>query len=93
HVWRYGLLSKGNGICHGVAGNGYAFLSLYRAASEERQLDRALHFARFSWSTRVTEQQRTSARPWSLYEGRLGTLCFYLDCLEPDRARFPAFEV
>ncbi len=93
HVWRYGLLRKGNGLCHGIAGNAYAFLSLYRTTSEKRQLDRALHFARFSWSDRVTRAQRASDRPWSLYEGRMGTLCFYLDCLDPNRARFPAFEV
>ncbi len=92
-VWRYGLLRKGNGLCHGIAGNAYAFLSLYRASSEKRQLDRALHFARFTWTDRITREQRASDRPWSLYEGRMGTLCFYLDCLDPARARFPAFEV
>jgi hypothetical protein len=93
HVWRYGLLRKGNGICHGIAGNGYAFLSLYRRTGDSRDLHRALHFARHSWSERVTSEQRTPDRRWSLYEGLLGTLCFYRDCLEPDRARFPAFEV
>jgi hypothetical protein len=93
HVWRYGLLRKGNGLCHGIAGNAYAFLSLYRATEEKRQLDRALHFARLSWSGRVTRAQRAPDRPWSLYEGLMGTLCFYLDCLDPVRSRFPAFEV
>ncbi|MEN8181204.1 MAG: LanC-like protein [Myxococcota bacterium] len=93
HVWRYGLLRKGNGICHGIAGNGYAFLALYRATGCRRDLDRALHFARHTWSERVIRQQRTPDRPWSLYEGALGTLCFYQDCLDPKRARFPGFEV
>jgi hypothetical protein len=93
HTWRCGLLRKGNGICHGVAGNGYAFLSLYRATSDTRWLDRALHFARHSWSERVLRQQVKPDRPWSLYEGAMGTLCFYLDCLDPARARFPGFEV
>ena len=93
HVWRHGLLKKGNGICHGVAGNGYAFLALHRRTGDPRDLHRALHFARHSWSERVTREQRTPDRPWSLYEGLMGTLCFYLDCLEPERARFPAFEV
>jgi len=93
HVWKNGLVCKGNGICHGIAGNGYAFLALYRATGDPRALDRALHFARLSQSPRVTEQQRTPDRPWSLYEGLMGTLCFYADCLDPARARFPAFEV
>ncbi len=93
HVWRYGLLRKGNGICHGVAGNGYAFLSLHRTTGEEAQLDRALHFARACWSDRVAREQSPPDHPWSLYEGRMGTLCFHLDCCDPARARFPAFEV
>ena len=29
-VWSKGLLKKGPGICHGVAGSGYVFLVLYR---------------------------------------------------------------
>lgn len=29
-VWQKGLLKKGPGICHGVAGSGYVFLLLYR---------------------------------------------------------------
>jgi hypothetical protein len=93
HVWRYGLLRKGNGICHGIAGNGYAFLTLHRATSDAHALDRALHFARFTWDERVTREQRAPDRPWSLYEGAMGTLCFYRDCLDPARSRFPAFEV
>ena len=31
-VWKYGLLKKGPGICHGIAGNGYTFLSLRRGS-------------------------------------------------------------
>ena len=29
-VWERGLLKKGPGLCHGVAGNGYTFLYLYQ---------------------------------------------------------------
>ena len=29
-VWERGLLKKGPGLCHGVAGNGYTFLHLYQ---------------------------------------------------------------
>ena len=93
HAWKHGLVCKGNGICHGVAGNGYAFLALHRATSDPTSLGRALHFARHSLSPRLTLGQRTPDRPWSLYEGAMGTLCFYADCLEPATARFPGFEV
>lgn len=45
-VWTRGLLTKGNGICHGVAGNGYAFLSLRKAdGADGRHLHRARSFA------------------------------------------------
>lgn len=29
-IWQFGLLRKGPGICHGIAGSGYAHLLLYR---------------------------------------------------------------
>ena len=32
-VWERGLLKKGNGLCHGSAGNGYAFIHLYQVRS------------------------------------------------------------
>ena len=31
-VWERGLLKKGPGLCHGVAGNGYTFLHLYQVS-------------------------------------------------------------
>jgi hypothetical protein len=34
-TWRRGLLAKGPGLCHGVAGNGYALLSVYRCTRWE----------------------------------------------------------
>ena len=32
-VWRRGVLTKGVGLCHGIAGNGYTFLALWRRSS------------------------------------------------------------
>jgi Lanthionine synthetase C-like protein len=29
-IWKRGILKKGYGICHGVAGNGYALLQVYQ---------------------------------------------------------------
>lgn len=40
-VWHYGLLKKGYGLCHGVAGNAYTFLALYRQTQEAKHLYRA----------------------------------------------------
>ncbi|MFT3809492.1 MAG: LanC-like protein [Micropepsaceae bacterium] len=34
-IWRAGPLAKGAGLCHGTAGNGYAFLALFRRTGDE----------------------------------------------------------
>lgn len=40
-IWLRGLLRKGYGICHGTAGNAYAFLSLYKLTQEKKHLYRS----------------------------------------------------
>lgn len=40
-IWQYGLLKKGYGLCHGTAGNAYAFLSLYNLTQDAKYLYRA----------------------------------------------------
>jgi lantibiotic modifying enzyme len=44
-TWRAGPLVKGAGLCHGTAGNGYAFLKLFARTGDERWLERARRFA------------------------------------------------
>ncbi|KAL3440533.1 hypothetical protein BJX65DRAFT_290339 [Aspergillus insuetus] len=34
-VWEEGLLTKGGGLCHGIAGNAWPFLMLYNALDED----------------------------------------------------------
>ena len=29
-IWQRGVIKKGLGVCHGIAGNAYAFLMMYR---------------------------------------------------------------
>ena len=48
NVWQRGLLKKGLGLCHGIAGNGYAFLSAYRATSDASFLQQAQAFGLYS---------------------------------------------
>ncbi|CAM9171718.1 unnamed protein product [Ectocarpus sp. 12 AP-2014] len=61
-VWKRGLLMKGNGICHGVAGNGYAFLSLRKAdAADGRHQHRARSFAGFAASAVLGPNSSTGA--------------------------------
>ncbi|GFR62049.1 LanC-like protein 3 [Elysia marginata] len=92
-TWSKGLLKKGPGICHGVAGSGYVFLLLYRLTNDKKYLHRALQFAYFIFSEEFQRGARTPDSPFSLYEGLAGTVCFMLDCLQPERAEFPFFNV
>jgi hypothetical protein len=91
-VWERGLLRKGNGLCHGTAGNGYAFLSLYRATGEGLWLHRATCFA--TWCSNLARAElRRPDRPLSLFEGLAGTCYFLHDMLSPAEARFPGLEI
>ncbi|KAH7965840.1 hypothetical protein HPB49_011385 [Dermacentor silvarum] len=40
-IWHRGILKKGYGICHGTAGNGYAFLRMYQVTRDCKYLHRA----------------------------------------------------
>lgn len=89
-VWRKGLLRKGPGICHGVAGNGYVFLLLYRLTQNEKYLYRAKQFAKFMF-TQEFSNARTPDAPYSLFEGWSGTICYLVDLLKPEQALFPLY--
>ncbi|KAJ0174277.1 hypothetical protein K1T71_010423 [Dendrolimus kikuchii] len=88
-VWQKGLLRKGPGICHGVAGNGYVFLLLHRLTADEKYLYRAKMFADFLNSEAFLKDARLPDNPETLYEGTAGTVCFLSDLLVPDKAEFP----
>lgn len=92
-VWHKGLLKKGPGLCHGVAGSGYVFLLLYRLTSNKMYLRRAVRFAEFMTSQKFMVEARTPDCPFSLYEGLAGTACFLADLCEPDKAAFPFQDV
>ncbi|XP_055685467.1 lanC-like protein 3 homolog [Lutzomyia longipalpis] len=92
-VWKKGLLLKGPGICHGVAGNAYVFLVLYQLTKDPQYLYRAGKFMEFLCDGEFRRNARTPDRPFSLYEGVAGTVCFLADLLEPEKAAFPFMEV
>lgn len=103
-IWEKGLLRKGNGLCHGIAGNGYAFLAIYRVTQAEKWLWRALKFAEATSNASIQEEiarwrdpQRSQIgvpdTPYSLMEGLGGTICFLTDVLRTEKAGFPGFEV
>ncbi|CAG05834.1 unnamed protein product, partial [Tetraodon nigroviridis] len=98
-VWQKGLLKKGPGICHGVAGSAYVFLLLYRLTGNRKYIYRAqrretlLLFAEFLFTEEFKSGSRWPSSVCSLFEGLSGTVCFLVDLLQPEQAEFPLFSV
>ncbi|OMO80330.1 Lanthionine synthetase C-like protein [Corchorus capsularis] len=95
-VWKRGLLKR-VGICHGISGNTYVFLALYRLTGKVEYLYRAKAFASFL-SDRALKlisegKMHGGDRPYSLFEGVGGMAHLFLDMAEPSDARFPAYEI
>lgn len=91
-IWHAGPLRKGPNLCHGTAGNGYAFLKLYRRFGDAKWLERARAFA-----MRAIEQCRAARRQYgrgrySLWTGDLGLAVYLHDCLRAE-PRFPTIDV
>ena len=38
-IWKEGLVKKGNGLCHGISGNGYMMHLLYRKFDELQSIE------------------------------------------------------
>ena len=80
-TWRAGPLVKGAGLCHGTAGNGYAFLKLFERTGDELWLERARSFAMHSIE-QVEQARATHGRGWhTLWTGDPGTALYLQDCL------------
>lgn len=91
-IWQRGLLKKGYGVCHGVAGNGYAFLAMYQLTKEEKYFYRAYKFGEWCFDYGAHGCRRPDS-PLSLFEGLAGTIYFLTDLMDPMAARFPAFQL
>ncbi|WCJ32158.1 LanC-like protein GCR2 [Euphorbia peplus] len=95
-VWKRGLLKR-VGICHGISGNAYVFLSLYRLTGDLKYLHRAKAFTCFlheKAQTLISEgKMHGGDRPYSLFEGIGGMAYLFLDMIHPSQARFPAYEL
>jgi hypothetical protein len=85
-TWRAGPLAKGPGLCHGTAGNGYAFLKLFERTGNELWLDRARAFAMHAAEQVERERHRYGRGRYSLWTGDLGTALYLRSCLAPTAA-------
>ena len=102
-VWSRGVIKKGLGLCHGIAGNAYAFLMMYRHTNEEKHLYRAFKMAELMQNHCVLDAiatyfdpqrqcQGVADFPYSLMEGLAGTICYHCDLLHPQSAAFPGYD-
>lgn len=95
-VWNRGLLKR-VGICHGISGNAFIFLSLYQQTGNVRYLYRAKAFACFLLDRAHTLIARGEMHGgdshYSLFEGIGGMAYLFLDMVEPSEARFPAYDL
>lgn len=91
-TWRAGPLTKGPGLCHGTAGNGYALLKLFKRTGRPLWLERARAFAMHAIAQVERERARQGAGRFSLWTGDLGVALFAWDCIGGS-ADFPTLDV
>lgn len=91
-TWRAGALTKGANLCHGTAGNGYAFLKLYRRSGDARWLERARAFAMHALRQVELARSRYGHARHSLWTGDVGCALFAWACLDGDAA-YPSLDV
>ena len=77
-IWRAGPLRKGPTICHGTAGNGFAFLRLMTGNRRWRQ--RAERFAMHAIRQVTLWREAFRIPAFSLWTGELG-VALYVDAV------------
>jgi hypothetical protein len=83
-VWEAGPLRGNAGLCHGTAGNGWAFLKLNKRTRDRKWLERARRFA-----MHAIEQRRGERGLWS---GDPGVALYLQACIDADD-RWPLLDV
>ena len=91
-IWQAGPLAKGYGLCHGTAGNGYAFLKLYRRTGDAMWLDRARLFAVHALVQRDRMRQQHGCGRYTLWTGDAGLAVYLWHCLD-GTAALPALDI
>jgi hypothetical protein len=81
-TWRAGPLRKGANLCHGTAGNGYAFLALLDRTGDERWLTRARAFAMHAAAQVEHNRSEYGRGRYTLWTGDLGTALYLADCID-----------
>jgi hypothetical protein len=91
--WQTGppTLEKGPGICHGTAGNGYAFLKVFERTGDELWLERARRFAVHALSQVERLRKERGRGRYSLWTGDIGAAVYAAECID-GTAAYPVFD-
>ena len=81
-TWHAGPLAKGAHLCHGTAGNGYAFLALFARTGDELWLERARAFAMHAAAQVDRSREQFGRGHYTLWTGDPGTALYLADCLD-----------
>ena len=90
-TWRAGPLRKGANLCHGTAGNGYAFLKLFERTGDELWLERARAFAMHAIEQVERARERHGRGRHTLWTGDPGTALYVAGCIAADPS-FPTLD-
>ena len=90
-VWHAGPLAHNAGLCHGTAGNGFAFLALFERTGDERWLARARAFAMHALAQVERFRAADGRGRYALFTGDIGAALLAASCLERDAA-FPGLD-
>jgi lantibiotic modifying enzyme len=85
-TWHAGPLTKGPGLCHGTAGNGYAFLALLERTGDDLWLERARAFAMHAAAQVARAREAPGRGRFSLWTGDPGVALYLADCLAGEGA-------
>jgi hypothetical protein len=90
-IWDAGPLKKPWGLCHGSAGNGYAFLKMHQLTGEDHWLDKARAFAMHAIKQYEDMRQQYNCIRTDAWCGDLGLAIFLHDCITI-RCEFPMMD-
>jgi len=92
-VWLAGPLLKGANICHGTAGNDYAFLYMFQKTGYSVWLDRARGFAMHALEQCQNARAYYGQSRYGLWTGDAGLAIDLYHCLNPEKAAIPGLDL
>eukprot|EP01090_Pellita_catalonica_P005836 TRINITY_DN16057_c0_g1_i1.p1 TRINITY_DN16057_c0_g1~~TRINITY_DN16057_c0_g1_i1.p1 ORF type:complete len:466 (-),score=43.48 TRINITY_DN16057_c0_g1_i1:35-1432(-) len=98
-VWERGLLTKGLMLGHGISGNTYMFLNMYKLTQNKKYLYRAIKFQEYVLThpglSEVSEMRKPTPTPFMFFVGSYGSaVVLWSDMLyDIENASMPGFEV